>query len=294
MSVDWTAYLDQRDRRLDPRTPTGREVFAEEWADYLDHRDQRANDLDGAESDARALGFASRADRDAYLRDRALRTLAAVILEADPDGQSFGTSADVEAGGWDLTDEDIADEPEQLTPARVDELLAQGIRAYLTLDHEAGRHDPAQAEDHHENARPNPVCPSCYDDGPCTGAGPGVLPLDRQAAISDAVVWFALRVHADQYRRALARAEYGAPGALYSMLAPAAHPINPADVAQAQYEDSTVWGSALAGADMARAIATACEPCRAGRHVSCEAEAGDCTNVCHPVRYGYRGQYAAR
>ncbi len=27
-----------------------------------------------------------------------------------------------------------------------------------------------------------------------------------------------------------------------------------------------------------------CQPCREGRHAECEAEAGDCTNTCHPRR----------
>lgn len=27
---------------------------------------------------------------------------------------------------------------------------------------------------------------------------------------------------------------------------------------------------------------TACQPCTIGRHIDCTAEAGDCTNICHP------------
>lgn len=86
----------------DPRTPL--DALTDDVLDYLAHRDMRANDLDGAETDARALGFASHAERTAAARATAVRSLYAVTLAAIDD---HGTDAAWEAERSDLDDDDL-------------------------------------------------------------------------------------------------------------------------------------------------------------------------------------------
>lgn len=272
------------------RAPSGRDTFRDEWVTYLDLRDRRAGDLDNADTDARELGYAGRDEQEQQQRTAALRTLAAVILATDPDGRDFGTDPATEADLSDLTDADIGDTADELTDERLDELVTAGRVAYLTVDHEAGHHDPHRRTVDDTNMRPNPDCALCPERTEPTG--PGFLPADPFERWHQAAIFAALRSFATLDRRArVATAERdGAPLWPYGPLAPAAAPLSPTDLRDEQRELVTVWGGWVHEADTYRAmLASACEPCRTGRHVACTALAGDCTTVCHPVPSGYRG-----
>lgn len=105
--------LDDTDARLNApdlyvKDDTGRsplDGLTEDVTDYFDVYHMRANDLDGAESDARALGFSSRDEWQSGLRVRALTTLYTLALAAIP---NHGTDAAWEAEISDIDDDDLA------------------------------------------------------------------------------------------------------------------------------------------------------------------------------------------
>lgn len=264
------------------RMPTGAEVFADSWATYLDLRDRRAGDLDRAESDAIALGFASREDHERDARQRALYDLYGLVIADDPDGFSFGTDAPWEADRSSLTDADIADTLDELRALDVAALVARLVQSFLAADHERGYHDPRRRGPDDSNDRPNLTCERCPGD--YDGPTPvGFLPVDRFERWHAATVAGALVAFASLDRRARVRLA-ARPDGWTSGLAPAAHPINPTGLRDEQRELVTVWSSWVHQADVTRrSLALACDPCRAGRHADCTAVAGDCTNLCHPT-----------